>query len=100
LCACSIDYLIHFRNGQYDEAWEEVQKIHVKGLFYHELLRVAVLGKLGRTDEAKPYLHELLASKPDILKRGRETMKKLLAIDEHVEMICDGLYKAGMGELE
>ncbi len=95
-----IDYLIHFRNGQYDEAWEEVQKIHVKGLFYHELLRVAVLGKLGRTDEAKPYLHDLLACKPDILKRGRETMKKLLAIDEHVEMICDGLYKAGIGELE
>lgn len=95
-----IDYLIHFRNGQYDEAWEDVKKIHIKGLFYHELLRVAVLGKLCRTDEAKPYLHDLLACKPDFLKRGRETMKKLLALEEHVEMLWDGLCKAGIRKLE
>jgi hypothetical protein len=58
-----------------------------------------VLGKLGRTKEAKAYINELLQIKPDFPKRPKEYIKLLFAIEKHVEMIWDGLYKAGMREI-
>lgn len=95
-----VNYLVRFRNEQYEEAWEEVQKIHMKGTFWHPLFRAAVLGKLSRYEEAVVYINELLEIKPDFLKRPREIIKLLFVLDEHVEMIWDGLCKAGVEELE
>ena len=57
------------------------------------------MGKLGRIEEAAVYLNELLEVNPDFLKRPREIIKLLFVLDEHVEMICDGLSKAGMREV-
>ena len=70
-----------------------------KGTFWHPLFRAAVLGKLGRTGKTKSYVDDLLATKPDFSKRPREIIKLLFVLDEHVEMIWDGLCKAGMREL-
>jgi adenylate cyclase len=95
-----VTYLVYFRNEQYEAAWIEVQKIHVEGLLWHPLFRASVLGKLGRVKEAKAYIDELLQIKPEFPKRTREYIKLLFVLDEHVEMIWDGLYKAGMSELE
>ena len=94
-----VNYLVRFRNAQYEEAWEDVQKIHMKGTFWHPLFRASVLGKLSRNEEAVVYINELLEIKPDFLKRPREIIKLLFVLDEHVEMIWDGLFKAGLGEL-
>jgi len=58
------------------------------------------LGKLGRVKEAVVYLNELLKIKPGFLKRSREIIKPLFVLDEHVEMIWDGLCKAGLREIE
>ena len=95
-----VNYLVHFRNARYEEAWEEAQKIHMKGTFWHPLFRASVLGKLRRIEEAAVYINELLEIKPDFLKRPREIIKLLFVLDEHVEMIWDGLCEAGMWELE
>lgn len=65
----------------------------------HPLFRASVLGKLGRIEEAAVYLNELLEIKPDFLKRPREIIKLLFVLDEHVEIIWDGLCKAGLREL-
>ncbi len=94
-----VNYLVHFRNAQYEAAWEEAQKIHMKGTWLHPLFRAAILGKLGRAEKAKPYVNDLLATKPDFLKRPREIIKLLFVLDEHVGMIWDGLCEAGLGEL-
>jgi TolB-like protein len=94
-----VNYLVCFRNAQYEEAWAEAQKIHIKGTFWHPLFRTSILGKLGRDKEAKVYIEELLQIKPEFPKRPKEYIKLLFVLDEHVEMIWDGLYKAGMGEL-
>ena len=93
-----VNYLVHFQNAQYEEAWEEAQKIHMKGTTFHPLFRAAVLGKLGKINKAKIYTNELLEIKPDFLKRPREIIKRLFVLDEHVEMIWDGLQKAGIGK--
>ena len=95
-----MDYVIHFRHERYEEAWTEALKVNVEGLFWHPLLRAAVLGKLGRTKEAKVYLDELLKMKPDFPKRPRDIIRLLFFIDELNDMIWDGLCKAGVKELD
>ncbi len=95
-----VNYLVYFGNEQYEKAWAEAQKIHIEGLVWHWILRASILGKLGRTKEAKVYTDELLQIKPEFPKRPKEYIKMLFAIDKHVEMIWDGLYRAGMRELE
>lgn len=72
------------------------QRIHVKGTFYHPMYRASVLGKLGRVEDAAPYIEELLEVKPDFLKRPREIIRLFFVLDEHVEIIWDGLCKAGI----
>ena len=94
-----VNYLIRFQNEQYEEAWADTRMIHMKGTTYHPLFRAAVLGKLGRTEDAEIYVNELLEVKPEFLKRPREIIKRLFVLDEHVEMIWDGLQKAGMREV-
>ena len=94
-----VDYLIHFGNERYEKAWAEVQHIHIEGLFWHPLLRAAPLGKLGRVKEAAVYIDELVQMKPEFPKRPTDIIKLLFVTEKHVEMIWDGLYKAGMKEL-
>ena len=88
------NYLVDFHSEEYERAWVDAQMIHIEGVLWHPLLRAAVLGKLGRADEAKPYVIELLQIKPDFLQRPREYLKRLFVTDEHVDMIWDGLQKA------
>ncbi len=90
------NYLVDFHNEDYEQAWADAQMIHIEGVLWHPLLRAAVLGKLGRTGEAKPYLEELLQIKPDFLQRPREYLKRLFVTEEHVDMVWDGLLKAGI----
>ena len=100
MSVCVVNYLVHFGNEQYEEAWIEAQRIHVEGLFWHPIFRASVLGKLGRAKEAEPYIDELLQIKPEFPKRPREYIKLLFVTEEHVEMIWDGLRKAGVKELQ
>ena len=91
-----VDYLVDFHNAEYEQAWENAQLIHVEGTLWHPLLRAAVLGKLGRIDEAKPHTDELLQIKPNFPQKPREYLTRLFVIDEHIDMIWDGLLKAGI----
>ena len=94
-----INYLVYYGNEQYEEAWTEAQKIHVEGLLWHPIIRASILGKLGRNKKAKVYIDELLKIKPKFPKHPKEYIKLLFVTEKHVEMIWDGLYKAGMREL-
>ena len=91
-----VDYLVDFHNAEYEQAWVNAQLIHVEGTLWHPLLRAAVLGKLGRIDEAKPHTDELLQIKPNFPQKPREYLTRLFVIDEHIDMIWDGLLKAGI----
>ena len=93
-----IDYMIHFAHKKYEKAWSFAQMIHVEGLYLHPLFRAATLGKLGRKKEAQPYLHELLRLKPAFASRYQEYLRPLFVTPRHVDMIWDGLRKAGIEE--
>jgi hypothetical protein len=57
------------------------------------------LGKLGRVKEAGVYINELLQIKPEFTKRPSEYIRLLFVLDEHVEMIWDGLQKARLEQV-
>ena len=94
-----VDYLAHFGNERYEDAWAEAQSIHIEGIFWHPLLRAAPLGKLERVKETAVYIDELAQMKPEFPKRPKEYLKLLFVTEKHVEMIWDGLYQAGLREL-
>ena len=49
-----------------------------------------------RALQEDPFLDELTDLKPDFRERGRDYVRRLFVTDEHVDMMCDGLAKAGL----
>ena len=87
--------LNYYRMGEYNRAYEESLLIKTPGLFWEPLVRAAVLGQLGRADDAQPYLQKLLSLQPTFQDRGRHFVRRLLYSKENVDMVYEGLKKAG-----
>ena len=60
------------------------------------LIRAAALGQLAHQAEAGKAVAELLALMPDFESRGRNVLKRMVFLDENVEMLLVGLRKAGL----
>jgi hypothetical protein len=58
--------------------------------------RAAALGHLGRQDEAGTVMAELLELVPDFKESGRETIQRIFRYNQPVELLLEGLRKAGM----
>jgi hypothetical protein len=74
----------------------EVLRFNPPGIFCDPLLRAAVLGQLGLQAEVKEAADELLALEPDFRNRGRNLIQQVAYLDEHVDMLVEGLRKAGL----
>jgi len=84
-----------YRLGKYDEALEGVARINMPGYFHVPAIQAAALGQLGRYDDARLALKDLLALRPNFAVEARQEYAKLYD-DENVELILDGLRKAGL----
>ena len=91
-----VDFVINSQQERFDAAWENAQLIRTPGILWQPLIRAAALGQLGRGEEARPFLEELLQIKPKFLQRPREYIRPLFVTDEHVEMVWNGLLRAGI----
>lgn len=91
-----VPFMYHYKRKDYESAWREAQAFHLPDLFWHPVIRIAVLGQLSRKEEAKPFLKRLKSVMPDFHLNGRELMKRHLLLDSNVDMLWDGLKKAGM----
>ena len=89
-------YLDRFRRAEYRGALEAVQA-HDETGFWHPAIVIAALGKLGRIDEAAPYVDSLLADKPEFPECARDLMQRSLKVPELVDELADGLARAGVG---
>lgn len=86
----------HYRHRKYEAALEEALRFNSPGFFMDPLVRTAVFGQLGRKTDAHAALQELLDLLPDFSTIGREQLRRIVFSDEHVEMLWDGLKKAGL----
>ena len=88
-----VDYYL---NGDYERAHQETLKAAFGIHFWGPLLRAAVLGQLGRTEEAESAASEMLALVPDFESRARDLTSRPILSEAVVDALLDGLRKAGL----
>lgn len=88
--------LYHYRASRFEDALAEANKYNVPGLFWGPMLRVACLGQLGDHSEAVLQKEQLTTLKPDFEEKATYLISRFVKQEELVEMIIDGLLKAGM----
>jgi hypothetical protein len=59
-------------------------------------VRAAAAGQLNLHDQAKAALEELLVMRPDFPSRVRDLMRRVVFLEEHIDMLLEGLFKAGL----
>ena len=89
-------FIVHFRRGEYHEAYEEAEKVGHQVAFWDPVLRATALGKLGRAGEAEASIRELRRIKPDFERRAREFLRRTATPPEIWDDFLDGLRKAGL----
>jgi tetratricopeptide (TPR) repeat protein len=92
-------FLNSYRAEVYEDALGHAMRISTSGFFFDPLARAATLGQLGRQEEARVALEELQRELPDTDIGLRALMRRTLFSDENVDMLLNGLRKAGL-ELE
>jgi len=93
-------YMDYYRRGEYEDAFSEALKLNYPELHLDPMMRAAALGQLGRENEARNAVGELLKLKPDFATRGRLLISRYVKVDDLVEKIIEGLQKAGLVDLE
>ena len=88
--------LYHYRKQEYHKALVEARKYDVPSLFWGPMLRVAVLGQLNRINDARANIDHLKQLKPDFEKKAHYLISRFIKEEDLVELVNDGLRKAGL----
>jgi TolB-like protein/Flp pilus assembly protein TadD len=86
----------HYRNGDYERALDEAKKVNMPGYHPSHMALAAIHGQLGRTEEARVAVENLLELFPDYGARAREELRKWFRTSDLLEHLVDGLCKAGL----
>jgi hypothetical protein len=81
---------------EYEQAFVETRKHKPFRAYWDDAITAAILGKLGRIDEARPYVEAARKQKPDLAHRAGELMRRSLKIDPLIDDLVDGLRLAGL----
>ena len=88
-------FLDRFHHGDFQTAYETLQP-REESAFWQPTLVAAVLGKLGRKDQAAMHAARLIERKPDFCARARELFGRTIKVPSLVEDLIDGLRRAGL----
>jgi tetratricopeptide (TPR) repeat protein len=89
-----------YRQGRYEEALAEHRRIAFAGHPFFQGLLTAILGRLGRADQAADALRELSDLLPDPSLDGIRSLYRIWNLtDELTESLMEGLERAGLGEV-
>jgi len=89
-------FAFYFHRREYEAAYREMEKIGFQVGFWDPAARAAVLGKLGRSEEAREALEELLTIKPDFPQRVLAILSESPYLARFAGDFVDGLSRAGM----
>ena len=89
-------YVEHYLKGDYEAAHQETLKPAFGVQFWGPLLRAAVLGQLGRAEEARAAASELLELVPDFEARARDLTSRPILSEAIVDALLDGLRKTSL----
>jgi adenylate cyclase len=95
-----VPYMDYYRRSEYENAFTEALNFNHPGLFWDPLMRAAALGQMGREQEARSAVNELLKLEPDFQKRGRQLISHYVKVGDLIDKIIQGLQKAGFNDME
>ncbi len=84
------------RREDFEGAYLETMGLRRQAVFWYPLAKAATLGHLGRYEEGKQFLENLLQLKPDFPSRPRTLIRYYIKFEEIVERVIDGLRKLGL----
>jgi adenylate cyclase len=93
-------FMDYYRRGEYENAFAEALKFNYPELYWDPIMRAAALGRLGRQNEAKTAVGQLLELEPDFATRGRWLISRYVKVGDLVDTIIEGLRKAGLADIE
>jgi adenylate cyclase len=89
-------WLAHLRRGAIEDAYQAALQHRDPTFYLRAMTRACCLGHLGRLEEARVEVAELLAKKPDFPSRGRALVARMIKFPDLLERVVDGLRKAGL----
>lgn len=93
-------YMDYYRRGDYENAFAEALKFNYPELYLDPMMRAAALGQLGKHDNAKIAVEQLLKLRPDFSAHGRWLISRYVKVDALIDSIIEGLRKAGLVDIE
>ena len=87
--------IAHYSEGEYEQAWRQLQRSTSNLPFVH-VMKIAVLGKLGRADEATSEIETIFKMNPDIKTNFYSWLTGVSWDSSLVLDVADGLDKASL----
>jgi adenylate cyclase len=84
------------RQEEYEKAYLETLNFRTPTLFWDPLMKAAALGLLGRIEEGKSAVEDLLRLKPDFAAAGRRLIQYYIKFDEIIDRTIAGLNAVGL----
>jgi len=84
----------HLRRGEFGDAYQTALRWREPAFFWRSLMRACCLGHLGRPEDARGPIADILRTKPDFKSRGRTLISRILKHPEMQARVTDGLAKA------
>lgn len=93
-------FMDYYRQGDYESALAEAHQFNYPKLYFDPLMRAAVLGQMGKAQEAKTAVDELLELVSDFASRGRKLIGSYVKVDDVIDNVIEGLQKAGLEQIK
>jgi adenylate cyclase len=93
-------FMNHYRQEAYEDAYTEALKFNCPELFWDPVMRAAAHIQLGREEDARAAVGELLALVPDFAARGRRLISNYVKVNDLTDRIIEALRKAGLSDIE
>ena len=85
-----------FRLGDYEKAYRETLSFNLPDIHWDPLLKAAACGHLGKIEEGRLRIRNLLALKPDFARGGRILIGRYVKSKDIIDRITTGLAEVGL----
>jgi adenylate cyclase len=93
-------FMDYYHREEYEDAFTEALKFNCPELFWDSVMRAAAHAQMGKEDEARSAVGELLDLVPDFSTQGRRLIGRYVKVDGLTDKIIKGLRKAGLADIE
>ncbi len=89
-------FIVHYMQGNYEVALSEAKHVIIDNFIWGHLARSAALGMLGRKEQGRQELDELLRIRPTFADTARSTLLRLFFEETSVDKLLIGLAHSGL----